>query len=211
MRMSREAVVALCCALCLGGLGTGCGGGSKDGDGARGGDAGRSSAASPAATPVSPAPVPAGWTRVNARVGSYNVSLAHPPGWRAVQPPKGWANAVQWGRQGASIARLGVITGVPQANDTKVVAAAVFTAVQLGAKVQRRTPNRPARVPGAASALRVDYVYEDRTRGNQAHGADMSIALGGGRAVAVRVVGLRDRLPLATVDQVLRTITVTPS
>lgn len=204
---TRSPVAALGLALCLLVTGvTGCTGGAKGSDGTKGGAP--SSAASPPPAPAAPPPVPPGWTRAQAKLNATSISVATPPGWREAASPKGWAMTMQWERDGKAIARLGVITEVPQADDAKVVAAGVFTGVQVGAKVERRTPNRPVRVPGAASALRVDYEYTDRANGNEARGGDVSIALGQRKAVAVRVVGIQDRLPLTTIDQILRTIAV---
>jgi hypothetical protein len=179
--------------LSVGTFATGCGGGS-------GGDA----AASPSSTPVpvtTPTP-PAGYTRVAAG----GVSLAVPPGWVNVQPPQGWALAMELRHGNVATARLGVITAVPQANEPDVVANAAFAGVQLSAAIEQRQPNRPVQVPGSTGALRVDYTYQDRSTGNHAQAADLSVVFGSGKAATVRIIGVSGQLPATTIDQILSTV-----
>lgn len=199
-RQQGYAMRVLVLALSFGILTAGCAGGS----GAKGGDGDSGGSTSGQEEPVSPPPVPQGYTRVAAG----NLSLAHPPRWQQAEAPKGWALAMELQRAGAPVARLGVVTSVPQTDDPSAVSAAAFAGVQLGVRVQQRQPDRKIKVPGANGAIRVDYTFADSTNGAVGRGVDISVVYGDRKAATVRITGLRDSLPLELADQITRTIVI---
>lgn len=191
----------LALSLSFGLLTAGCTGGS----GTTGGDNGSGGSAQGQEEPVTPPPVPQGYTRVSAG----NLSLAHPPRWQQVDAPKGWALAMELQTAaGSPMARLGVVTSVPQSENPSTVSAAAFAGVQLGVKVQQRQPDREIKIPGANGAVRVDYTFADSTNGAAGRGVDISIVYGERKAATVRITGLRNALPLELADQIARTIVV---
>jgi hypothetical protein len=196
---------ALVLVLFLGMLAAGCGGGNGGTGGGNGprGTGGASKSGQPEQSGAGQ-PLPQGYTRASAG----NITLAHPPGWRQVQPPKGWALALEYHSGGAPVARIGVITAVPHTDDPSVVSATAFAGVQLQAKIQRREPDRPINVPGAGGAIRVDYTYADSGNGLPSRGADISVVYGNKQAVVVRIVGLQNTMSLELADRITRTITV---
>jgi hypothetical protein len=195
-----RAMRALALVLFFGTLATGCGGSAGDATG----DA--KASPSPSRAPVTTPPPPAGYTRVVAG----GLSLAYPPGWVKVPPPQGWVLAMELRTEDAAVARLGVITAVPQSGDADVVANTAFAGVQLNAAVERREPNKAVQVPGALAAIRVDYTYRDRSTGNEAQAADLSVVVGDRKAATVRITGVRGRLSPAMIDEILRTV-IAPS
>lgn len=193
-RRARHVMRALLLLLSVGTLATGCGGG----------ESGDAAGAPPSTAPaqVSTPALPAGYTRVDAG----GLSLAYPPGWETAQPPQGWALAMELKQENVPMARLGVITTVPQTDDATTVANTAFAGVQLGTKIEGREPNKTAQVPGATGAIRVDYTYEDRATGNKAQAADLSVVYGERKAATVRITGVRGRLTPEMIDQILRTV-----
>lgn len=191
---ARYAMRALPFLLSLGILATGCGTGGVSGG----------AAAPPSTAPaqVSTPALPAGFTRVDAG----GLSLAYPPGWEAVQPPQGWALALELKQENVPMARLGVITAVPQTDDAATVANTAFAGVQLGTKIEQRAPNKTAQVPGARAAIQVDYTYEDRGTGNKATAADLSVVYGDRKAATVRITGVSGELTPEMIDQILLTV-----
>ncbi|WP_433327520.1 hypothetical protein [Spirillospora sp. CA-294931] len=195
MRRRGLAVTGMCLALVAGAFAAGC---SDDSGGEGEAKASPSSVATPA--------VPPGFTRVTAG----RISLAHPPGWVKAPPPQGWSLAMELKQGDVPMIRVGVITSVPQASQADVVATASFAGIQLGSKIENREPNKAVQVPGANGAIRVNYRYEDRSTGNKAQAADLSVVYGDKKAVTVRVTGVQDaRLP-QVIDQILGTLMVTP-
>jgi hypothetical protein len=180
----------------------------------RGGDPGSAdqSQSAPAMSPSARRPAsraPSGYIQVTAG----NISFAHPRQWRAATPPNGWTLAVELRGPGYAAARAGVISDIPQVRDVTVAATAAFAGVQANAVRVRRSPDKKLTVLGAAAALRVDYVYENavagRPTGDLARGTDISVVFGGHKAATVRIAGLRDQLAPETIDQIVRTISVT--
>lgn len=147
---------------------------------------------------------PPGYTSVTAGP----LSLAHPSRWQRVQPPTGWTLALQLHSDGAPVARIGVITAVPQSDDPSVVAAIAFAGAQLGAKIQQRNPDRRINVPGANGAIRVDYTFNDPANGKPSHGTDISVVFGGNKAATVRIGGAQDTMSRELADRITRTIAV---
>lgn len=194
-------VRALILVLSLGVFAAACGGGGN-GSGGSGGSGGASRSAQPGKSGGQPSPP--GYVSVTAG----NIALAHPRGWRQVQPPKGWALALEWYTDGAPTARIGVITAVPQTDDASTVAATAFAGAQLNAKIKKRLPDRRIDVPGASGAVRVDYTFADSSNGLSSRGTDVSIVYGDKKAVTVRIAGLENTLSLELADKITRTIAV---
>jgi hypothetical protein len=153
--------------------------------------------------------VPAGYTPVAAG----QVSVAYPPGWRRAPAPQGWTLALALHTGKRTVAQLGVISDVPQVNSVRLVAAGAFAGVQINAAEVQRGTDRELRIPGAASALRVDYTYinvvNGRRTGEAARGTDVSVVFGGQKAATVRITGLQSSLAPDMVDQIVRTISTT--
>lgn len=191
-------------AMAVGMLATACGGGG--GAGKTGGSAGGPKPPPPINT-TSPPPLPTGYQPLDGGA----LTVAHPGGWATVQSPKGWSITAEYQRKAVPIARVGVITDVPQSATPDVVATTLFAGLNLASKIEQRQPNRPISVPGSRGALRVDYTYVDRATGNLGRGADISVVYGDRKAAAVRITGLRSTLSLEIIDRIVRTIAVKPA
>lgn len=157
--------------------------------------------------PKPSAVVPNGFQRVRAG----NVSLAVPAKWRQAQAPKGWsAQRTLSTARGVTYAQAGVITDVPQTDDVGTVSTAAWAGTLLNAQGLRRGKDQHVTVPGADKAIRVDYTYNEGRSGSPlpARGMDLSVVYGGKKAFTLRVTGLQDNLPAATVDQIAKSLSV---
>lgn len=162
---------------------------------------------SPSPKPSSAAP--AGFQMVRAGKATFAV----PQGWQTMKPPQGWSAARRLPATGGSgtVAQAGVITDVPQTEDTETVATATWAGTLFNAPHLKRTPEKHVKVSGARDAIRVDYTYETRSEDGSAvpmRGADVAITYGDSKAIAFRVTGMRAKLTAATVNQIVGTVTV---
>jgi hypothetical protein len=191
MRAPRR---SLAVALVAGLLSAGCGGGASDGT--KPSDAPRAQ------------PVPAGYTPVRAG----GLTFAHPAVWKAMaRPPQGWLYGAVLRNGQITEIQAGVIGKVPQAPAAALVADAASSGIEFNAVNVQRGGNRAVTIPGAREAIRVDYTYataEGRTSDHRA--TDVSVVWGTGRAAVVRITGLQARLAPAQIDQVVRTIAISP-
>lgn len=202
---TRTLVVAVSLAVLAGACGGDGGAGKAGANG--GGAAGGSRVPTP--QPINtdpPPPLPSGYVKLD----GGGVTVAHPPGWSNVKSPKGWSATSELRRRGVTYARVGVITDVPQADTPDVVSATLFAGLHLVTKIEQRQPNRPVSIPGSRGGIRVDYTYVDRATGNRGRGTDISVVYGDRKAAAIRITGLRNRLSLEVIDQIVRTIAVKP-
>jgi hypothetical protein len=204
--VKKVSVLGLLCVFGL--LTVACGGGGGAGKGNDNGPAGGGRDGAAAGGGSAGATVPAGYTP--GRAG--RISVAAPPGWRPATTPKGWTLAFDLRAGKRTVAQLGVISDVPQVDSVRLVAAGAFAGVQIHAAEVRRAGDRELRVPGAGSALRVDYTYVNvaggEATGEAARGADVSVVYGARRAATVRITGLQRDLTPQLVDQIVQTIAV---
>jgi hypothetical protein len=202
--LKKAGMLTLLCVFGL--LAVACGGAGGEGknNGATGGGGGGNVPGGPTR-----AAVPAGYTPVSAG----QVSIAYPPGWRRAPLPKGWTLALELRAGNVTVARLGVITNVPQVDNVKLVSIGAFAAIQIAATDAQRGRDRELRIPGATSALRVDYTYLNVANGGAsrepARGTDVSVVYGDTKAATIRIAGLQRELTPQIIDQIVGAIAVT--
>jgi hypothetical protein len=113
---------------------------------------------------------------------------------------------------GSQVAQAGVIADAPQVDNVRLVIEAARAGLLFHVAKPDFKPFQRPEVPGATAALRNSYTYENvvngQPTGDLARGTDVGVVFGGHRAVIVRITGLQSHLDAATVDQIVRTISV---
>jgi len=146
------------------------------------------------------------------RVAAGSVSVAAPSAWTPGTVPAGWSLALEQHQGQNVLARLGVITDVPQVTDASLVSLGAFAGIQAYAAQARRGPAQKLAVPGAKSAVRVDYTYQNVPASGPkqpARGTDVSIVYGNAKAVTVRITGLQTSLTPDVISNIVQGIEVT--
>ena len=158
--------------------------------------------------PKPSAVVPNGFQRVSAA----HVSLAVPNGWRQAKAPQGWSVQRQLTNASGRVtyAQAGVVTSVPQTDDVEAVSTAAWAGTLFNASGLKRSKDQRVVVPGAAKAIRVDYTYTEGRSGKPlpARGMDLSVVYAGKKAFTLRVTGLTANLSAATVNQIVKSVSV---